>query len=84
MLEQGIINHPIVSFGESGQKSNEVGILLAKIEEFEHTSLHSDLNCCCCLLLCLLLLLHTALHSDLNCCCCVASLMRHQHGLMSD
>ncbi|GMH05086.1 hypothetical protein Nepgr_006926 [Nepenthes gracilis] len=35
MLEEGLINHPAVGFGESGTKSNEIRILLAKIEESE-------------------------------------------------
>ncbi|CAO2816120.1 unnamed protein product [Amaranthus hypochondriacus] len=35
MLEEGLLNHPVVGFGESGRKANEVRILLAKIEESE-------------------------------------------------
>ncbi|KAF5735316.1 hypothetical protein HS088_TW15G00818 [Tripterygium wilfordii] len=35
MLEEGLINHPVVGFGESGRKANELRILLAKIEESE-------------------------------------------------
>lgn len=35
MLEEGLINHPVVGFGESGRKASEVRILLAKIEESE-------------------------------------------------
>ncbi|KMS97386.1 hypothetical protein BVRB_6g155550 isoform B [Beta vulgaris subsp. vulgaris] len=35
MLEEGLINHPVVGFGESGRKANEIRILLAKIEESE-------------------------------------------------
>ncbi|XP_048497174.1 protein unc-13 homolog isoform X1 [Beta vulgaris subsp. vulgaris] len=35
MLEEGLINHPVVGFGESGRKANEIRILLAKIEEYE-------------------------------------------------
>ncbi|XP_059652029.1 protein unc-13 homolog isoform X2 [Cornus florida] len=35
MLEEGLINHPAVGFGESGRKANELRILLAKIEESE-------------------------------------------------
>ncbi|XP_048495642.1 protein unc-13 homolog isoform X2 [Beta vulgaris subsp. vulgaris] len=35
MLEEGLINHPVVGFGESGRKANEMRILLAKIEESE-------------------------------------------------
>ncbi|XP_052193240.1 protein unc-13 homolog isoform X4 [Diospyros lotus] len=35
MLEEGLINHPAVGFGESGRKASEVRILLAKIEESE-------------------------------------------------
>jgi len=35
MLEEGLINHPAVGFGESGRKANELRVLLAKIEESE-------------------------------------------------
>ncbi|CAN1852366.1 Protein unc-13 homolog [Linum perenne] len=35
MLEEGLINHPVVGFGESGRKGSELRILLAKIEESE-------------------------------------------------
>lgn len=35
VLEEGLINHPVTGFGESGRKSNELRILLAKIEESE-------------------------------------------------
>lgn len=35
MLEEGLINHPAVGFGESGRKTNELRVLLAKIEESE-------------------------------------------------
>lgn len=35
MLEEGLINHPVVGFGESGHKANDLRILLAKIEESE-------------------------------------------------
>ncbi|KAK9682773.1 hypothetical protein RND81_10G095200 [Saponaria officinalis] len=35
MLEEGLINHPIIGFGESGRKANELRIILAKIEESE-------------------------------------------------
>ncbi|PIA60119.1 hypothetical protein AQUCO_00400782v1 [Aquilegia coerulea] len=35
MLEEGLINHPAVGFGESGRKANEFRILLLKIEESE-------------------------------------------------
>ncbi|XP_058226009.1 protein unc-13 homolog isoform X1 [Rhododendron vialii] len=35
MLEEGLINHPAVGFGESGRKASELRILLAKIEECE-------------------------------------------------
>ena len=35
MLEEGLINHPVVGFGESGRKASEVRVLLAKIEESE-------------------------------------------------
>ncbi|XP_054815396.1 protein unc-13 homolog isoform X2 [Prosopis cineraria] len=35
MLEEGLVNLPAVGFGESGRKTNELRILLAKIEESE-------------------------------------------------
>lgn len=35
MLEEGLINHPVVGFGESGRKANEFRNLLKKIEESE-------------------------------------------------
>lgn len=35
MLEEGLINHPVVGFGESGRKANDLRILLRKIEESE-------------------------------------------------
>lgn len=35
MLEEGLINHPALGFGESGRKANDLRILLAKIEESE-------------------------------------------------
>ncbi|KAF3942718.1 hypothetical protein CMV_030653, partial [Castanea mollissima] len=35
ILEEGLINYPVVGFGESGRKSSELRILLAKIEEAE-------------------------------------------------
>lgn len=35
MLEEGLINHPVVGFGESGRKASDLRILLAKIEESE-------------------------------------------------
>lgn len=35
MLEEGLVNHPAVGFGESGRKASELRILLAKIEEAE-------------------------------------------------
>ena len=35
MLEEGLVNHPIIGFEESGRKANEVMVLLAKIEESE-------------------------------------------------
>ncbi|QCD85658.1 Mammalian uncoordinated homology 13 [Vigna unguiculata] len=35
VLEEGLVNHPAVGFGESGRKTNELRILLAKIEEAE-------------------------------------------------
>jgi hypothetical protein len=35
MLEEGLINHPVVGFGELGRKVNELRNLLRKIEESE-------------------------------------------------
>ncbi|CAH9091799.1 unnamed protein product [Cuscuta europaea] len=35
MLEEGLVNHPAVGFGESGRRANELRVLLAKIEESE-------------------------------------------------
>ncbi|KAL8158855.1 hypothetical protein V2J09_000392 [Rumex salicifolius] len=35
MLEEGLLNHPAVGFGELGRKASEMRILLAKIEESE-------------------------------------------------
>uniref|UniRef100_A0A0A0KWZ4 MHD1 domain-containing protein n=1 Tax=Cucumis sativus TaxID=3659 RepID=A0A0A0KWZ4_CUCSA len=35
ILEEGLINHPVVGFGESGRKASELRILLSKIEESE-------------------------------------------------
>ncbi|KAL3814736.1 hypothetical protein ACJIZ3_016004 [Penstemon smallii] len=35
MLEEGLVNHPVVGFGESGRKANDLRVLLAKIEESE-------------------------------------------------
>ncbi|KAG7948554.1 hypothetical protein I3843_13G013900 [Carya illinoinensis] len=35
ILEEGLINQPVVGFGESGRKASELRILLAKIEESE-------------------------------------------------
>ncbi|KAL5720155.1 Protein unc-13 [Ranunculus cassubicifolius] len=35
MLEEGLINHPALGFGESGRKPSELKILLRKIEESE-------------------------------------------------
>ncbi|KAL6495753.1 Protein unc-13 [Orobanche gracilis] len=35
MLEEGLVNHPVVGFGESGKKASELRILLAKLEESE-------------------------------------------------
>ncbi|KAM7476875.1 hypothetical protein LguiB_024118 [Lonicera macranthoides] len=35
MLEEGLVNHPAVGFGEVGRKASELRILLAKIEESE-------------------------------------------------
>ncbi|KAG4201510.1 hypothetical protein ERO13_A05G283200v2 [Gossypium hirsutum] len=35
MLAEGLVNHPAVGFGESGRKTSEFRILLAKVEESE-------------------------------------------------
>ncbi|CAK9316420.1 unnamed protein product [Citrullus colocynthis] len=35
ILEEGLINHPVVGFGESGRKASELRIPLSKIEESE-------------------------------------------------
>lgn len=35
ILEEGLLNHTAVGFGESGRKASELRILLAKIEESE-------------------------------------------------
>jgi hypothetical protein len=35
MLEEGLINHPVVGFGELGRKVNELRNILRKIEESE-------------------------------------------------
>ncbi|KAL2478154.1 hypothetical protein Fot_47168 [Forsythia ovata] len=35
MLEEGLVNQPVVGFGESGRKLNDLRVLLAKIEESE-------------------------------------------------
>ncbi|KAI4323572.1 hypothetical protein L6164_023167 [Bauhinia variegata] len=35
LLEEGLLNYPAVGFGESGRRTNELRILLAKIEESE-------------------------------------------------
>ncbi|XP_076897229.1 protein unc-13 homolog [Bidens hawaiensis] len=35
MLEEGLVNHPVVGFGESGCKASEMRVLLARIEESE-------------------------------------------------
>lgn len=35
MLEEGLVNHPVVGFGESGRKASEMRVLLARIEESE-------------------------------------------------
>ena len=35
MLEEGLVNHPVVGFGESGRKASDMRIHLAKIEESE-------------------------------------------------
>jgi hypothetical protein len=35
MLEEGLINHPVVGFGELGRKVNELRNLFRRIEESE-------------------------------------------------
>ncbi|KAG8391105.1 hypothetical protein BUALT_Bualt01G0153200 [Buddleja alternifolia] len=35
MLEEGLVNYPVVGFGESGRKASDLRVLLAKIEESE-------------------------------------------------
>lgn len=35
MLAEGLINHPVVGFGESGRKANDLKSLLQRIEESE-------------------------------------------------
>ena len=35
ILEEGLLNHTAVGFGESGRKASELRVLLAKIEESE-------------------------------------------------
>ena len=35
MLEEGLINHPVVGFGDLGRKVNELRNLFRKIEESE-------------------------------------------------
>ncbi|EPS69825.1 hypothetical protein M569_04933, partial [Genlisea aurea] len=35
ILEEGLVNHPVVGFGETGRKGNDLKILLAKVEESE-------------------------------------------------
>lgn len=35
MLEEGLVNHPAVGFGESSRRTSELRIILAKIEESE-------------------------------------------------
>ncbi|CAA0808974.1 Protein of unknown function (DUF810 [Striga hermonthica] len=35
MLEEGLVNHPVVGFGESGRKASDLKVLLGKIEESE-------------------------------------------------
>jgi hypothetical protein len=35
MMEEGLINHPLVGFGELGRKVNELRNLFKKIEESE-------------------------------------------------
>jgi hypothetical protein len=42
MLEEGLINHPVVGFGELGRKVNELRNILRKIEESEVLILFSE------------------------------------------
>lgn len=35
VLEEGLVNYPVVGFGESGRKASELRVLLAKMEESE-------------------------------------------------
>ncbi|GER28524.1 hypothetical protein STAS_04327 [Striga asiatica] len=35
MLEEGLVDHPVVGFGESGRKASDLKVLLGKIEESE-------------------------------------------------
>lgn len=50
MLEEGLVNHPAVGFGESGRKATELRNLLAKIEDSEVCTLMLPINWCniCC------------------------------------
>ena len=41
MLEEGLINHPVVGFGEFGRKVNELRSLFRKIEESEVLFIHN-------------------------------------------
>lgn len=41
MLEEGLINHPVVGFGELGRKVNELRNLFRKIEESEVFFVHN-------------------------------------------
>lgn len=68
MLEEGLVNHPAVGFGESGRKTNELRILFAKIEESEvcvllglkdWLALNSDLLSVAEMLLTVLVLFHS-------------------------
>lgn len=54
MLEEGLVNHPAVGFGESGRKATELRNLLAKIEDSEVCTLMLPINWCniCCFVFC--------------------------------
>lgn len=41
MLDEGLINHPVVGFGELGRKVNELRSLFRKIEESEVLFIHN-------------------------------------------
>lgn len=47
MLEEGLVNHPAVGFGESARRASELRILLAKIEESEVYIYQSQMTIYC-------------------------------------